>query len=141
MTSIRKYVFATLLAFATLNVMPTLASAEGPARGSFTLTHEVHWQNALVPAGEYRFAYQADGASGLLTLTKGSDPRAGFIFLVTDTDELAPTGLSRLTLTSTPEGSFVSAMRLPDSGMTLHFTVPAEKRIARAATTVVSVGQ
>ena len=141
MTSIRKYVFATLLAFATLSSMPTLASAEGAARGSFTLTHEVHWQNALVPAGEYRFTYEADGASGLLTLTKVSDPRAGFIFLVTDTDELTPAGLSRLTLTSTAEGSYVTAMLLPESGMTLHFTVPTEKQMARAATTVASAGQ
>lgn len=143
MTSIRKYVFATLLAFATLNLVPTLASAESPAHGSFTFTHEVHWQNALVPAGEYHFTFEADGASGVLTLTKVSDPRAGFIFLVTDTDEVPVVGVSSLTLQNTAEGSYVSAMLLPESGMTLHFRVPAsaEKQLARAATTVASAAR
>lgn len=143
MTSIRKYVFATLLAFGTFSLMPTLASAEGPASGRFKLTHEVRWQNAMVPAGDYRFTYAADGASGLLTLTKISDPGAGFIFLVTDTDEVAASGVSRLTLKSTAEGSYVSAMLLPESGTELHFAVPAhtEKQIARTPTTVASAGQ
>lgn len=143
MTSIRKYVFATLLAFATLSLMPTLASAQNPASGRFKLTHEVRWQSAVVPAGDYRFTYVADGASGLLTLTKISDPGAGFIFLVTDTDEVAPSGASLLTLKSVAEGSYVSAMRLPDAGLELHFAAPAhsDKQLARAATTVASAGQ
>jgi hypothetical protein len=143
MTSIRKYGFATVLAFATLSFLPTPASAEGPASGRFKLTHEVHWQNAVVPAGDYRFTYVADGASGLLTLTKISDPGAGFIFLVTDTDEVAPSGVSRLTLKSTADGSYVSTMLLPDAGMELHFAAPAHthKQLARAATTVASAGQ
>jgi hypothetical protein len=143
MTSIRKYVFATLLAFATLSFMPALASAEGPASGRFKLAHEVRWQNAVVPAGDYRFTYVADGASGLLTLTKINDPGAGFIFLVTDTTEVASSGVSRLTLKSTADGSYVSAMRLPDAGMELHFAAPthANKQLARAATTVASAGR
>lgn len=143
MTSIRKYVFATLLAFATLSLMPTLASAQNPTNGRFKLTHEVRWQNAVVPAGDYRFTYAADGASGLLTLTKISDPGAGFIFLVTDTDEVASSGVSLLTLKSSAEGSYVSAMRLPDAGTELHFAVPAHanKELARAATTVASAGR
>jgi len=143
MTSIRKHVFATLLAIATVSFMPTLASAEGPANGEFKLTHEVHWQNAVVPAGDYRFTYNANGISGVLTLSKISDPRTGFMFLVSDTDDVTPAGNSRLTLESTPEGSFVTAMLLPESGMTLYFSVPAhvEKLVARAATTVASSGQ
>ena len=142
MTSIRKFVYATLLGFATLSAMPTLASAEGPARGQFKLTHEVHWQNAVVPAGEYRFTYDADGVAGMLTLTKLDGPSAGFIFLVTDTDDVAPAGISRLTLTSTPEGSYVSALLLPESGMTLHFIVPAHtEKLARTAPTVAAAGQ
>jgi len=142
MTSIRKYVFATLLAFSSLSVMTTLASAQTPASGKFKLTHEVHWQNAVVPAGDYHFTYVADGPTGLLTLSKISDPAAGFIFLVTDTNEVAPSGVSRLTLKSSAEGSYVSTMLLPDAGMELHFSVPAHtEKLARAATTIASAGQ
>jgi hypothetical protein len=143
MTSIRTYVFATLLAFLSLNFMPAAASAEGPASGRFKLTHAVHWQNAMVPAGEYRFTYRTEGASGVLTLTRISDPGAGFIFLVTDTDEITPSGVSRLMLKRTAEGTYVSSMLLPESGTTLHFRVPehAGKQMARNAATVASLGR
>jgi hypothetical protein len=53
MTLIRKFAYATLLALTALNFAPSLASAQEPARGKFTLTHEVHWGDAKVPAGDY----------------------------------------------------------------------------------------
>lgn len=140
MTSIRKFVYAALLAFATFSLVPTPASAQSPAYGQFKLTHEVHWQNAVVPAGDYRFTFDAEGASGVLTLSKLSDPRTGFIFLVSDTDDSTPAGVSRITLESTPEGSYVSALLLPESGITLHFTVPS-KPMVRTATTVASAAK
>ena len=67
MTSIRKFAYAALLAFTALNFAPSLASAQEPARGKFTLTHDVHWGNASVPAGDYRFSFDPDGASRMLT--------------------------------------------------------------------------
>jgi hypothetical protein len=144
MTSIRKFVFATLLALTTMSFMPTLASAEGPAHGEFKLTHEVHWQNAVVPAGDYQFTYAADGASGILTLTKLNGPRTGFIFLVTDTDEeTAPASGNRLVIEKWNEGSYVKTMQLAEWGETLHFAVPShpEKQTARTASATIATGQ
>jgi hypothetical protein len=138
MTSIRKYMYAGLLAFTTLNLMPSMASAQAPVKGTFTLAHDVHWQNAVVPAGEYRFKYEWDGVATVLTLSKISGAPAGFLFLVRDTEEARLLGANRLVLASTAEGSFVSAMKLPEFGVTLNFTVPAEgmeKVIAKAAAT------
>ena len=54
MKSIRKFAYAALLTLSALNFAPSLAAQE-PARGAFTLTHEVHWQKNIVPAGEYSF--------------------------------------------------------------------------------------
>ena len=57
------------------------------------------------------------------------------MLLVPMTDESKPGGISRLVLESTPEGSYVSTMQLPEFGMSLHFVVPAhvaETPIARA---------
>jgi hypothetical protein len=138
MTTIRKFIYATLLALTALSIVPSPALAEGPARGEFKLTHEVHWQNAVVPAGEYRFNYESDSGVGVLTLSKISDPRAGFIFMVTDTDQTTAAGVSRLELESTPGGSYVSSMLLPEFGMTLHFNVPTT-RVAEK-TTLASAG-
>jgi hypothetical protein len=145
MTNIRKFVYATLLALSTLSFAPALASAQEPARGQFTLPHDVHWQNAVVPAGEYRFSFEADGAMGMLTLARMSGgPRTGFVFLVSNTDEAKPSDVSLLVLETTPQGSYVTTMQLPEFGMTLHFPVPSratEKQIAKAGTAPLASGQ
>jgi hypothetical protein len=137
-TSIRKYAYAVLLAAATLNVAPSLASAQAPAHGKFTLTHEVHFGTAKVPAGEYVFSYDPNGVTPVLTLSKMSGPRAGFMVLVPFRADSKPSDTSKLLLESTPDGKYVSAMQLPDSGITLHFDVPsrlAGNQVAQAATT------
>jgi hypothetical protein len=143
MTSIRRFVYAAVLAATTLNVAPSLASAQEPARGHFTLTHEVRWQNARVPAGVYEFTFNIGSVAPFLSLTKTSGTRASFMFLVPVTDESKPADTSLLVLESTPEGSYVSAMQLPDFGMSLHFVVPghaAERQVAKAATPGVALG-
>ncbi len=135
MTSIRKFAYAALLAAASLSIVPTLASAQEKAQGNFTLAHDVHWQNALVPAGDYRFTLESDGVGGVLTLSKISGARTGFLLMVHDTDEAKPSDRSRLVIEATPAGTYVSAMHLPEFGMTLNFTVPAPTAEKMAATT------
>lgn len=132
MTSLRKFIYAGLLALTTLSLSPALASAQ-ESRGQFTLTHSVLWGKAIVPPGEYQFTFKGEGAAGVLTLTKLDIPHAGFLFLVTDTEESRPSDKSKLTLQRVSAGSYVSAMTLPSSGVTLHFPVPpqtADKVIA-----------
>jgi len=141
MTTICKFAYTALLAVTTLNFAPSLASAQEPARGKFTLTHDVLWGNAKVPAGEYEFSYNADGVSPVLSLTKLSGTRAGFIVLVPATGNSKPSDVSRLVLESSPGGSYVSDMELPEFGMTLHFKAPAhgsDKQMAKAGTSAAS---
>jgi hypothetical protein len=143
MTSIRRFAYATLLAFTALNFAPSLASAQ-EARGKFTLTHEVHFGSTKVPAGEYEFSFDPDVPARMLRLSKLSGVRAGYLLMVPSTEDAKSSDLSRLLLEATPDGSYVSAMQLPDLGMTLRFTVPShasEKQIAKAATTASASGQ
>jgi len=138
MRSIRNYAYAALLAFASLNLAPTLATAQDAVRGKFTLTHDVHWSNALVPAGEYAFTLDSGGVMSMLVLSKMSGPRAGFLLAVHDVDELktAP-GANRLILETVAEDRYVSTMLLPEFGKTLRFPVPSpkqEKQMARVVT-------
>lgn len=135
LSSIRRYAYAAVLAATTLNYAPSLASAQEPARGHFTLTHEVRWANARIPAGEYEFSCNVSSIAPVLSLTKTSGVRASFMLLVPTIDESKPGDTSRLELESTPLGSYVSAMQLPDFGMSLHFVVPThatERQLARA---------
>jgi len=134
-STIRRFIYAGLLALTTLTLAPALASAQ-ESRGQFTLTHSVLWEKAIVPAGEYEFNFKAEGPTGVLTLTKLDSPHAGFMFLVSDTEETRPSDTSKLTLQRVSAGSYVSALTLADYGMTLHFAAPprtAEKVIARAS--------
>ena len=57
MTTIRKFVYAAVLAATAMNFAPSLAAAQEPAHGKFTLKHNVNWSNAVVPAGDYEFSY------------------------------------------------------------------------------------
>jgi hypothetical protein len=50
------------------------------------------------------------------------------MLLVTDVEDSEPSDLSRLVVVARPSGSFVSAMQLPEFGVTLHFAVPAATR-------------
>jgi len=140
MSSFHKYIHAALLAFTTLTIAPSLASAQETPRGKFTLPHEVHWQEAVVPAGDYQFSFESDGIH-VLWLHKLTGPRTSFMFLVRDQDVAKAADLSRIVLQSSPAGSYVSTMQLPEFGMTLRFAVPSsrmEKQIAKATSTMVS---
>lgn len=142
MTSIPKFAFAAVLAASLLAIAPSPASAQ-EAHGSFTLIHDVRWERATVPAGEYRFSYDASNPSPVLVLSKLNGARTGFMMLVPATERATASGGDHLVLESTPEGSYVSAMELPGFGITLEFNVPsrvAEKQLAKAVTTA-SAGQ
>jgi len=144
MISIRKFAYAALLAAAALNLAPSLASAQEPARGKFTLTHDVRWGTARVPAGEYAFSFNTEGFSPVLMLSKINGAPAGYMVLVSMTEEIKTSSINELELETNSDGSYVSAMQLPEFGMTLHFRVPtatAEKQIARAVTTASASAQ
>jgi len=144
MTTIRKFIYAGLLALTSLSLAPSLAYAQEPVQGQFTLAHEVRWQDAVLPAGEYRFSFDPVSTGNTLVLSKLSGERRGFMLLVSDTGDAKPAGLNQLVLEDTPAGSYVSELQLPEYRMTLHFRVPSqmgEKQVARAATTAAAGAQ
>jgi len=143
MTTIRKFVYAALLAATTLSFAPNLLAAEAPAHGKFTLAHDVRWGNAMVPAGDYEFSYDPYVKSPILTLTKVNGPRASYMLLVLSSEDSTAADSNRLVLESVADGSYVSTMELAECGMKLSFSVPSRpvKQMAKAGTTVASSGQ
>jgi hypothetical protein len=127
MTSIRRFVYAAALTLIAISFAPSLASAQ-EARGRFVLTHEVHWQKTLVPAGAYEFSFKTSGPTELLFVRQLSSSGPGFMMLVNDVTETKPSGTDHLLLVPREGKSFVSAMDLPEAGVTLHFAVPSETR-------------
>jgi hypothetical protein len=135
MKSIRNYAYAAVLTLSALNFAPHLASAQDEV-GRFRLPHDVLWQNAEVPAGDYRFTLQPVGPTEMLKLTKLSGTTASFMLMVNDTDVADGSETARLVIHSTSGSSYVSSMTLPQFEVTLHFAPPKnpEKVIAQAHT-------
>jgi len=126
MRSIRKFAYAAVLGMSMFTLQPTLAAAE-EAHGSFTLTHEVHWQKCVLSPGEYVFSIKTEGPSELLVLRGINGTGTNAIMLVNDVESSKPGEVgSMLTLVSRNGQSFVSTMALPEYDMTLHFNVPRE---------------
>ncbi|HZW95415.1 MAG TPA: hypothetical protein VFF64_20865 [Candidatus Eremiobacteraceae bacterium] len=60
----------------------------------------------------------------MLRLRNVSGSGASFMLLVPNTETSQPSDLSQIVLITRSSGSYVSTMQLPESGLTLHFTVP-----------------
>jgi hypothetical protein len=134
MKSIRKSAYVALLILSAFST-PTLMAAQ-EARGTFTLTHDVRWQDVDVSAGHYEFSLNPTGASQLLLLRSADGRGTAFMMLVNNTEEAASSELARLILVSRSGKSYVSTMKVPQSGVQLHFVVPpatAEKEVAAAS--------
>ena len=125
MKSLRNLASTAVLTLGTLSLLPGVASAQ-TARGSFTLSHEVHWQNAVVPAGTYNFSLDPRGPSELLTLRNVSGGREGFMMLVNNVGPSEFSDVNRLVVVSRGDKSFVRTLELPQFETVLHFSVPAE---------------
>ena len=124
MKSIRKFAYAAVLTLSALNFAPSLAFAQDEG-GTFKLPQEVHWQNAEVPAGDYRFSLQSMGPSRMLTLIKTTGKPASFMLFANETETLTSFKPARLVIRSKFGKSYVSAMNLPQFEVTLHFAAPA----------------
>jgi hypothetical protein len=144
MTSLRNLAYAILLAFTALNFSPKTASAQEPTRGKFTLTHAVRFGNAKVSAGDYEFSFDPNATSRLLSLSKLGADRTAYLVVVPSIEDTRPADMSRLILKTSRDGSYVSAMQLPQLGMNLVFSAPShptEKQIAKVATAAAALGQ
>jgi hypothetical protein len=125
MRSLRKFAYAAVLIMSVFSVQPTLAAAED-ARGVFTLSHEVHWQNTVLRAGDYAFTLKSIGRPMFLVLRGLNGTGTDAMMLVSDFETPKPDEVSRLILVSRNGKSFVRSMELPNYEMTLRFSVPSE---------------
>jgi len=124
MKSLTRFAFAAVLSLSAIAFTPATASAQ-TARGSFTLPHDVRWQNASVPAGEYQFTLDSKGPSQLMTLRRIDGNRVSFMLLVNDTISASSGNLDRLVLVPREGKTLVKSLELPYYGMTLNFAVPS----------------
>jgi len=93
------------------------------AAGKFTLTKEVRWGSAVLPAGDYQ--YSLEHRAGALLLLRNTNGQMGAIVLVKSTTAVNDQGPARLVLERSGDGWFVSSMVITDIGEELSFGAPS----------------
>ena len=108
------------LALAAVCASTIPASAQAAYKGSFTLTHEVRWQNATLPAGDYTFEIQSMSLPATMTV-KG--PRGSQFVTAVAVDQKAGEQ-SMLIVENRGSSSVISELRLANIGRILHYATP-----------------
>jgi len=102
--------FATCAFTAAANAQPSF-------EGKFTLPYEVHWNHAVLPAGEYSIELDAKGMPAVLRSTSGGTSVNTSSPIVADLEK----GAARLTVTIQGNERRVRSVNLPKIGKSLIF--------------------
>jgi hypothetical protein len=110
-----------IVAFALTAVFASAvpASAQVAVRGSFTLHHQMRWQNRMLPAGDYTFELKSL-ATPLITLRGPKGPQ----FITALVADEKPISQSMLVVENRGNESCVRELRLASIGRTLRYSVP-----------------
>jgi len=119
-----------LLAMAAVGLAAVCASAKPVSaqnawQGSFTLPNEVHWQGAVLPAGEYTFSMES-AASPNKMVVRGKDAAAIIVTIATSTGSKSQP--SQLTIERRGDAYFVSEMYSADLGVQFRYSIPAPSK-------------
>ena len=121
MKSLRNRVLAiAVFALATVCASAIPASAQGVCQGSFTLTHEVRWQNATLSAGDYTFEIKSLSLPATMTV-KGPN---GSVFVTAMVVNEKAGEQSMLIVENRGGSSAISELRLAAIGRSLRYAVP-----------------
>ena len=96
----------------------TPASAQNAIQGHFTLSHEIRWQNANLPAGDYTFRLESRAKAMKVTGPNGS------VFELPAVIDDKSEGHSVLKLERHGGIFYVRELNLPDCDIQLTYAVP-----------------
>jgi hypothetical protein len=108
---------AFLAALAAICVFTLAANAQPTFVGKFTLPYEVHWGQAVLPAGQY--SIQMNSVTGPAMITSANGSRT--VFTRTPTLADSDKGGKRLTITNLGNERRVRSMNLPQLGKMVIF--------------------
>jgi hypothetical protein len=115
-----RIVVIAAVALAVVCASATPAAAQLACKGNFTLSHEVRWQNATLPAGNYTFEMQSVAPPSILVL-KGPNGSRYITALVANE---ASSDQSMLIIESRAGRSTVAELRLSSISETFRYAVP-----------------
>jgi hypothetical protein len=96
------------------------AAAQNKVLGSFTLSHEIRWQNANLPAGDYTFSMDSHSRMSPMIVT---GPNGSVFELASVISESKAGGHSALILERRGGTFVVSEMDLTEAGLQIRYCV------------------
>jgi hypothetical protein len=117
--TIKKLYTVAAIGFLTVCASVIPASAQNAIGGRFTLTHEIRWQNATLPAGDYTFT-----AAGRHSPMIVSGPN-GSVFELAQVVDNKSDGPSVIKLERRGGIFYVRELDLPQVGVQLSYNVPS----------------
>jgi len=123
MKLVRKIAFALFITLSSMAFSTGLAQAQSLA-GKFTLPTEVHWKSTVLPAGNYEFSVQTNGAATMLVV-RSADTRHSVMLLPGSVSETAMNNSDSLQLTRQGGEMFVTSFEMGSLGVVFHYPVPA----------------
>jgi hypothetical protein len=122
---------AVLLTLCAVGLSSVFGSA-ATVRGTFKLANETHWGRLLLAPGEYEFTVN-DQLAGKMVTVRSVDSGLSRMIMAEGTSDLRAGTESTLTISKSPDGVYVQALSLRDSGVTLHYGVPKTGRLTKLA--------
>jgi hypothetical protein len=120
MTSLRNRMLVIASFALAIFASATPAAAQQAFKGSFTLTHEVRWQNFTLPAGDYTFEMKSTSGPSLVTL-KGPNGSSFIPALVANEMVIEQ---NMLVIETHGSISAVTELRLSSIGRSLRYAAP-----------------
>lgn len=120
-SSVTRLLFAAVIAL----VVSSIPAAAQQASGKFTLSKDVRWGSAVLPAGEYTYALQHE--TGQLLFLRSANGETGAIVLVKSATLVSDLEHDRIVLQRSGDDWFVSSMVISEIGQTLSFGSPGAR--------------
>lgn len=121
MTSLwNRMVVIAISALAAVCATATPAAAQNVVQGSFTLSHQVRWQNVTLPPGDYTFEMKSLGAQSNI-IVSGPNGRSFIPALVANEKDCEQ---SMLVVETRGTVSAITELRLSAIGRTLRYAAP-----------------
>jgi hypothetical protein len=137
MKSIRKFTLSKVLLLAVAATSATAIPAHAQTTtGTFSLTHQVRWANAVLPAGDYAFSLSSQDLPARVTVRKAGGLTVAILLPQSVSDDNF-VGSSSLVLHQEGGESVVSVLRLKNMGMALQFASP---KLAKSVTETAGLG-
>jgi len=116
------FVFA-IVALAGMNFFTSTACAQNRARGEFNLKQKTHWENAILPEGNYLYSIETMPSPAVVRVWQKGGGFSG-VFVPQSLLQENSLGHTEIVLRQVGDGPYVTSFHVPSLNAELIFSIP-----------------